>query len=96
MTLDAKQLATVIEHSVAAAVPPHTHAATTAGGVAHVATTSGVAVSTSFCSIWVQAKPVLELVSGIVTWIPGAGVTAGAVLAGLIKIGDQISAEVCK
>jgi hypothetical protein len=85
MALDAQKLANDITASVraaAAAAPP---------GAAEAP-----AVGTDFCSIWPKAKPVLELVSGVVMFIPGAGTTAGAVLQGLLKVGDQISAEVCK
>jgi hypothetical protein len=49
-----------------------------------------------FCAIWPQAKPVLQMAGGIIQWIPGAGTMAGTVLLGLIKIGDQVAAEVCK
>jgi hypothetical protein len=49
-----------------------------------------------FCNIWPQAKPVLGLVVGIVSFIPGAGANAAAVLQGLIKIGDQLAAQICK
>jgi hypothetical protein len=52
--------------------------------------------SNEFCRIWPSAKPILELLAGVVAFIPGAGVTAGTVLRGLIKVGDQISAEVCQ
>jgi hypothetical protein len=45
----------------------------------------------NFCSIWKQAKPVLQFIAGIVAFIPGLGKTAAAVLAGLIKVGDQIA-----
>jgi hypothetical protein len=41
-----------------------------------------------------QSQTVLELMAGVVIFIPGAGTTAGAYW--LIKVGDQISAEVCK
>ncbi len=49
-----------------------------------------------FCSIWPKAKPVLEFVSGVVIFIPGAGVTAGAVLQGLLKVGDQVASQICR
>ena len=48
-----------------------------------------------FCTIWPKAKPVLELVAGVVIFIPGAGATAGAVLQGLIKVGDQVATQMC-
>jgi len=49
-----------------------------------------------FCALWAKAKPILEVVSGIIVLIPGLGAVAAGVLKGLIKIGDQISSEVCK
>ena len=86
MALDAKQLANEIAANV--------HAVTAAASkTAGAAAAPGVG---DFCTIWPKAKPVLELVAGIVIFIPGAGTTAGAVLQGLLKVGDQISAEVCK
>ena len=54
----------------------------------------GVGVS-DFCSIWPKAKPILELLAGIAILIPGVGATAGAVLKGLIKIGDQLFDQLC-
>ncbi|MBO4225109.1 hypothetical protein [Bradyrhizobium neotropicale] len=93
MPLDAKQLAKEITehvHAAASAQATGGAAAQTAGGAA------ADAIGGDFCSIWPQAKPVLGFVAGIVAFIPGLGTTAGAVLQGLIKVGDQISAEVCK
>jgi hypothetical protein len=49
-----------------------------------------------FCKLWPQAKPILELLSGIVILIPGLGTVAGGVLKGLVVIGDKLAAEVCK
>jgi hypothetical protein len=86
MPLDAKQLAADITENVRAAAAAHP-----AGSDATVAS-----VDADFCSIWPKAKPVLELVAGVVMFIPGAGTTAGAVLKGLLMVGDQVSAEVCK
>ncbi|MER9316326.1 hypothetical protein NKI31_12570 [Mesorhizobium sp. M0659] len=48
-----------------------------------------------FCSIWTKAKPILELLAGIAILIPGVGATAGAVLKGLIVVGDKIAQEIC-
>ena len=87
MALDAHKLAREIAdnvRTVAAAAPQSAAAA------------AAPPVGSDFCAIWPKAKPVLELVAGVVVFIPGAGTTAGAVLQGLIKVGDQISAEVCK
>jgi hypothetical protein len=49
-----------------------------------------------FCSIWPKAKPILEFVAGIALLIPGLGATAGAVLSGLVKVGDQVAHEICR
>ena len=48
-----------------------------------------------FCALWTKAKPILEVVAGLVVLIPGLGAVAAGVLRGLIKVGDQIAAEVC-
>lgn len=48
-----------------------------------------------FCSIWPKAKPILELLSGIAILIPGVGAAAGAVLKGLVSVGDKIAEEIC-
>jgi len=48
-----------------------------------------------FCSIWPKAKPILELLAGIAILIPGVGAAAGAVLKGLVSVGDNIAKEVC-
>ena len=90
MALDARQLADEIAANVHAAAAAAPRAATP--GAAAMA----VPVGADFCAIWPKAKPVLELVSGVVILIPGAGTTAGGVLQGLIKIGDRIAADVCK
>jgi uncharacterized membrane protein YjjB (DUF3815 family) len=62
-----------------------------AGGAAAMA----AAGPADFCGIWTKAKPILEVVAGIVVLIPGLGATAGAVLQGLIKVGDQVSQQIC-
>lgn len=49
-----------------------------------------------FCTIWPKAKPVLEFISGVAIVIPGVGAKAGAVLAGLIKIADELANSLCK
>jgi hypothetical protein len=85
MPLDSKQLAKDIAANVRAVTAAHS--------ADDAATAAPVG---DFCSIWPKAKPVLELVAGVVIFIPGAGTTAGAVLQSLIKVGDQVSADVCK
>ena len=56
----------------------------------------GVGAGNEFCGLWPKAKPLLEIAATVLVFIPGAGVIAGPVLTGLIKIGDQIYAETCK
>ena len=84
MALDAKKLADDIVSEVAAA-----QAQTGVRGVAAIS-------PSDFCGIWPKAKPILDFLSGIVMFIPGAGATAGAVLKGLIKVGDTIAEQMCK
>ena len=60
-------------------------------------TITAMAVKPSdFCGLWPQAKPILELLAGVAIFIPGVGATAGAVLQGLVKVGDQVAAQMCK
>jgi hypothetical protein len=66
-------------------------AAAPAGASAQAAAIGGA----DFCAIWPKVKPILELVSGIAGFIPGLGTAAGAVLKGLLQIGDKIAAETC-
>jgi hypothetical protein len=49
-----------------------------------------------FCKLWPQAKPILELLSGIAILIPGLGAVAGGVLKGLIVVGDKLAEETCR
>ena len=49
----------------------------------------------NFCSIWPEAKPILQGLSGIVAIIPGYGTTAAAALTALITVGDQIYKGTC-
>jgi hypothetical protein len=97
MALDSKRLAMDIAENVRAAAAAHPAPSSGfAPGARGETAGASAAASGDFCSIWPKAKPVLELVAGVVNFIPGAGTTAGGVLQGLIKVGDQISAEVCK
>lgn len=50
----------------------------------------------SFCDLWPKAKPILEVVAGLVILFPALGATAGAILKGLIGVGDKIAEETCK
>ncbi len=83
MALDEQQLADTIFREVMPSHAPIAHGA--------VAPT----IPASFCTVWSQARPVLSMLSGIIMFIPGTGATAGAVLQGLLKVGDQIAAQVC-
>jgi len=53
-------------------------------------------IGSQFCALWPKARPGLSLLAGIAIFIPGAGAAAGGALQGLIKVGDAVSAEVCK
>ncbi|KAA1054459.1 hypothetical protein [Azospirillum argentinense] len=53
-------------------------------------------LSGDFCSVWPQAKPILELVSGLIIMIPGLGQTAGVVLKALVEVGDKVYGQTCK
>ncbi|GAB4066064.1 hypothetical protein KHC28_22885 [Ancylobacter sonchi] len=55
----------------------------------------GANPATEFCKIWPKAKPILEFIAGLITFIPGGGPIAAGVLTGLIKVGDQVSAQLC-
>jgi len=87
MQLDAQALSKDIVSEVAAVKKASPNA---------VPAALAAAKPSDFCGIWPKAKPVLEFLAGIVVFIPGAGATAGAVLTGLIKVGDQVAAQICK
>ena len=53
------------------------------------------AVSVNFCTVWPEAKPILQFVSGIVAFIPGVGAAAGPILTALIAVGDSIFQQTC-
>ena len=50
----------------------------------------------SFCTVWPQAKPILQVLSAIVAFIPGVGVAAGPVLTSLIAVGDSVFQQTCR
>lgn len=83
MALEARKLAAEIMSEV--------HAANLPGGEASKAPSPS-----DFCDLWPKAKPILGFIAGIAALIPGLGQQAGAILNGLIKVGDQIAASVCK
>ncbi len=87
MTITAQAGAKIIVDAVAEAATQEQAAA---------ATMAGAGVGNDFCGIWPKAKPLLELASTVLGFIPGPGTVAGPVLNGLIKIGDQIYAETCR
>lgn len=90
MSISAQAGAKIITDAVAAAAASSGQEETAASVMATAT------VGNEFCGIWPKAKPLLELASTVLTLIPGAGTIAGPVLAGLIKIGDQIYAETCR
>lgn len=49
-----------------------------------------------FCTVWPQARPILQMLVSIVAFIPGLGSVAAGVLQGLLRIGDMLSAELCQ
>lgn len=48
-----------------------------------------------FCGIWAKAKPILEGIAAIIIFLPGFGTVAAGVLNALIKVGDQVSSQMC-
>ena len=50
-----------------------------------------------FCALWPKAKPILQVLVGIIAIvpIPGGGVVGGGILNGLIVLGDQIFKDKC-
>lgn len=83
MSIDANSIAATVLEGVAEKSPEEAHAMAGGGGTAE------------FCRIWPRAKPILEFLAGVVVFIPGAGAVAGGVLTGLIKVGDQVAAQLC-
>jgi len=84
MSIDTEKAAAIIAGEVQAAAKSNPEAAAMAA----------VDVG-NFCEIWKKAKPILEAVSGFIGFIPGLGSTAGAVLKGLIKVGDMVYDAQC-
>jgi hypothetical protein len=50
-----------------------------------------------FCALWPKAKPILQVLVGIIAIlpIPGGGAIGGGILNGLITLGDQIFKDKC-
>jgi hypothetical protein len=55
-----------------------------------------IAAAPDFCSLWPEAKPILQAVGGIIAFIPGIGAGAGPIMNALISVGDQIYNTTCK
>jgi hypothetical protein len=53
------------------------------------------AAPVDFCTVWPAAKPVLQVVAGVIGFIPGVGSGAGAALTALIAAGDGIYTRTC-
>ena len=72
--------------------------AASAAVTAAPAAAAAVMAPQNFCNLWPKAKPVLQLVVGIIGFlpIPGGGIVAGGILNGLITLGDQIYEQTCK
>jgi hypothetical protein len=79
--------AAVSAHSEARGVIEHSLAAASTASVG--------AGPINFWSVWPEAKPILQLLSGIVSFIPGVGAAAGPVLMSLIAVGDSVFQQTC-
>jgi len=91
MPLDSKQLAMDIAANVrTVAAAPGSRCGTMTAWLAPL-----LPPLAGFCSIWPKAKPVLELVAGVVTSFPERHHRRRRI-AGSHKGRDQISADVCK
>src|SRR3974390_207245 len=53
------------------------------------------AAPTNFCTVWPEAKPILELLVAVVSALPGIGQKAGPILTSLISVGDSIYQQTC-
>ena len=58
-------------------------------------TIASASLEGDFCSLWPEAKPILEAIGGIIGIIPGLGTGAGAILKALTSLGDQIYGSTC-
>jgi hypothetical protein len=56
-----------------------------------------VVAAPDFCALWPKAKPILQVLVGIIALlpIPGGGTVGAGILNGLIALGDQIFKEKC-
>jgi hypothetical protein len=72
--------------------------ASTPGSGPAAATAAGpAAAAPDFCALWPKAKPILQVLVGIIAIvpIPGGGIVGGGILNGLITLGDQIFKDKC-
>lgn len=58
---------------------------------------AAAAAAPDFCALWPKAKPILQVLVGIIAIlpIPGGGAVGGGILNGLITLGDQIFKDKC-
>ena len=59
------------------------------------AATAAAAAQLDFCKVWPTAKPILQALVGIITFIPGFGAGAATALNALIAVGDQVFKATC-
>jgi hypothetical protein len=57
---------------------------------------AAAAVHPDFCTLWPEAKPILQLLAHLARFIPGVGATAGAVLTALLGVADEVYDSSCK
>ena len=57
----------------------------------------GAGPSGNFCTIWPEAKPILQVLAGFAGFIPipGVGAAAGPVLTSLIAVGNSVFQQTC-
>jgi hypothetical protein len=61
------------------------------------AQSAAAAAAPDFCILWPKAKPILQVLVGIIAIlpIPGGGAIGGGILNGLVTLGDQIFRDKC-
>jgi hypothetical protein len=66
-------------------------------GAAAAGPAAAAAAAPDFCALWPKAKPILQVLVGIIAIlpIPGGGAIGGGILNGLITLGDQIFKDKC-
>jgi hypothetical protein len=53
------------------------------------------AAPVDFCTVWPTAKPVIQLLAGVIGFIPGVGAGAGAALTALVAAGQAVHDQTC-